>query len=104
MPSKLQTQSFQVLVGTQITCDEADDERDWRLVKDMGVACKDVTRAVSLGLWLGVHEVSHGFWWAVESWPSRGPGAGSVFHGRITSVRVGFHAQFVRSKFDERPC
>ncbi|CAE7947621.1 CARNS1, partial [Symbiodinium sp. KB8] len=26
---------IKVLVGTQITCDEADDERDWRLVKEL---------------------------------------------------------------------
>eukprot|EP00439_Symbiodinium_sp_Y106_P045060 s255_g5.t1 len=34
---------IKVLMGTQITCDEADDDRDWRLVKDTGTASKGLT-------------------------------------------------------------
>ena len=47
-------------MGTQITCDEADDDRDWRLVKDTGTASKGLTvegfgfRSVVQGLTTGL--------------------------------------------------
>ncbi|CAE7755535.1 CARNS1, partial [Symbiodinium pilosum] len=31
----VKSNGVKVLVGTQITCDEQDDDRDWRLVKEL---------------------------------------------------------------------